>query len=162
MDNSNGDNRRLSGHLFNGSQPTTMTTITSPNAMMERSLEHQNPLPPLPPTRTAHIHPVSSRKSLSFTPDFLPPKMDTFNANHIGAYNRGVTNGSDVDGNSSSSSPPTDSISQKTSKVVAATATMPRNVNGTALNGRKKKSVTIGTFTTVEAFDASSYGGEAV
>lgn len=41
------------------------------------------------------------------------------------------------------------------SRLALATATMPRNFNALATNNvRKKKSVTIGTFTTVEAFDS--------
>ena len=163
IDHSNGDNRRFSTHLVNGSQTNEATTKipTTQNHTMERSLDHQTTsIPPLPPTRTAHIHSVNIRqKSLSFGPVILPPKMDTFNSNHVG---RAMNGSSDVEGgNSSSSSPPTsDSISQKASKIVAATATMPRNLNGSAasgMNGRKKKSVTIGTFTTVETFDPSSY-----
>ena len=165
MDNSNGDNRRLSAQLIGDSQPNDGSknpNSPSQNHILERSLDNQTPIPPLPPTRTAHIHTVNNRKSLSFAPAVMVPKMDTFNSNHIAVHSRVGMNGSDMDGNSSSSSPPTDSISQKTSKIVAATATMPRNINGPYLNGRKKKSVTIGTFTTVETFDPSSYEAAAV
>ena len=52
-------------------------------------------IPPLPPTRTAHIHSVNIRqKSLSFGPVILPPKMDTFNSNHVG---RPMNGSSDVE-----------------------------------------------------------------
>ena len=165
MDTTNGDSRRLSAQLMNGSQVVDVTrnpNSSTQNHISERSLDHQTPVPPLPPIRTAHIHSMSNRNSHSFAPTMMAPKMDTFNSNHIGVHSRGGMNGSDLDGNSSSSSPPTDSISQKTSKIVAATATMPRNMNGAAMNGRKKKSVTIGTFTTVETFDPSSYEAAAV
>ena len=166
MDNSNGDNRRLSAQFMNGSHqndgPNSKPSVHQ-NHVAERSMDLPTSLPPVPPTRTAHIHNVNSRKTLSFGPTVVPQKMDTFNSNHvIGMNGRGGINGSDMDGNSSSSSPPTDSISQKTSKIVAATATMPRNLNGGGINGRKKKSVTIGTFTTVETFDPSSYEAAAV
>ena len=123
--------------------------------MVERSLDHQMPMPPPPPTRTAHIHGVNSRKPLSCGPAIIPPRVDSMNYNDINIQGRS-TNG-DIDGNSSSSSPPTDSISQRATPIVAATATMPRGLNGPSMNGngngRKKKSVTIGTFTTVETFD---------
>ena len=144
---------------------TKNTASLTQNHIMERSLDHQTPIPPLPQTRTAHIHGVNSRKVLPCAPSVTPPKMDSFSSNHLSAHggiNHGGINGSDIDGNSSSSSPPTDSISQRTSTMVAATATMPRGVNGAAMNGRKKKSVTIGTFTTVETFDPSSYDAAAV
>ena len=165
MDNSNGDNRRFSAQFMNGSHTNDgpSNKNTHQNHVIERSLDLPTSLPPIPPTRTAHIHNVNSRKSLSFGPTVVPQKLDSFNTNHVSSMNgRGGINGSDMDGNSSSSSPPTDSISQKTSKIVAATATMPRNLNGGGMNGRKKKSVTIGTFTTVETFDPSSYEAAAV
>ena len=161
IDNSGGSNRRHSATLVNGNQGhevTKNTVASTQNHIIERSLDHQTPIPPLPPIRTAHIHGANSRTALPV----MPPKMDSFNSNHLNSHGRGGINGSDIDGNSSSSSPPTDSISQRTSTMVAATATMPRGVNGAAMNGRKKKSVTIGTFTTVETFDPSSYEAAAV
>ena len=106
IDHSNGVDRRLSAQLITDSQTTdgnTSTNTATQNHIIERSLDNQTPIPPVPPTRTAHIHSVNSRKSLSFGPAVMAPKMDTFNSNHIGMHTRVGMNGSDMDGNSSSS-----------------------------------------------------------
>jgi len=112
--------------------------------------------PPPPPNRVAQIHTFNGRKMVN--------SNASSSKHHMTTTSQPQDNGS----NSSSSSPHTESSQRDSlqlhsgSTVVAAMATMPRGLQSAAANGgggvaRKKKSVTIGTFTTVETFDPVSY-----
>ena len=115
--------------------------------MLERSLDHPSPTPtpPPPPNRTVQIHGLSNRKVVN---------GNGVQKNHPLSDDNGSI--------SSSSSPHTDSSQRDNStsqriSTAAAMATMPRGPSSVTNGGRKKKSVTIGTFTTVETFDPATY-----
>ena len=153
------------GHGHEHHEP--MSRNMQNHILVERSLDHQQSS--IPPSRTAHIHNVNSRKTIACSPAIIPPRIDSINPNQQNNMHGRLTNNNsngvdniDDHSASSSSSPPTDSVSQRTSTaLVAATATMPRGGVAGAMNGRKKKSVTIGTFTTVETFDPNQYPSSA-